>query len=345
MSVCVTTNYLDPGSIYPVLDPRRTAGPGPYAYGYNLAWDSMVVRVQRTPALSNCQMTIVFSSMLAEAKEIQAWNLFANSFVDRIGSASGLSSSMNIQRAWGPGRSCGQGTDTLVLCRYFAWPRGRTALYSFPAQDFWDFWGGCTVTFEWFDDTHGSGRWGNQTPEPTYPSVRFPDGTLMRDAAGTGVRAVFGGTDFAVDDTVTVDGIRYLDAFDPIIPPVPFAQLPSTPADGTVVRDWNRPEVYVVYGGAKFWIPDPPTLFDLGFDWGRVRVLPPNGTTKLPTMPIDGTLLKEQHDPKIFLVDKGQLRWVTSPAAMEARCLPWRHVRTVPDNSLATLPHGSDLLP
>lgn len=341
MTVCVTTNYLDPNSIYPVLDPRRTAGPGPHRYGYSFAWDSMVVTVARTPALSSCQMTIVFSSTLAEAKEIQAWNIFANNFASRIGSASlGLASSMTITRSWGPGRGCGGGADTVVLCRYFAWPRGRTALYTFPPQDFWDFWGGCTVTFEWFDDRAGSGLWGSQTPQPAYPLVRFPDRTLMRDDGS--FRVVFGGTDFIPDDSIVINGIRYLDAFDPIAA-VPSAQLPTTAVDGTLVREWNRPEVYVVYGGAKFWIPDPPTLFALGFDWSRVGVIPPNGTAKIGDIPIDGTLLTEQHDPKVFVMESGQRRWVTSPAVMDGRCLPWRHVRTVPDNSLAAIPAGPNL--
>ena len=344
MTVCITTNYLDPNSIYPVLDPRRTPGPGPYNYGYPLAWDGITITVARTPALSSCQMTVVFSSTLTEGKEIQAWNIFNNNFSDRIGSASlGLASSMTISRAWGPGRGCGVGADTLVLCRYFAWPRGRTALYSFPPQDFWDFWGGCTVTFNWFSDRAGSGLWGSQTPAPTYPLVSFPDRTLMRKADGSFV-VVFGGTDFTPDDSIFINGIRYLDAFDPLAA-VPFSQLPPTPVDGTVVREWNRPEVYVVYGGAKFWIPDPPTLFALGFDWSRVGVIPPNGTAKLRTVPIDGTLLQEQHDPRVFLVESGQLRWVTSSAAMDARCLPWRHVRVVPDNSLTALPHGANLGP
>jgi len=121
--------------------------------------------------------------------------------------------------------------------------------------------------------------------------------------------------------------------------------LPSTPADGTLVREVNRPEVFVVYGGAKFWIPDPPTLFSLGFNFSRVLITPPGGTAQLLTMPIDGTLLREQHNPMVFLIDNSQLRWVTSPAVMDARCLPWRHIRIVPDNALAGLTRGPDLNP
>ena len=81
----------------------------------------------------------------------------------------------------------------------------------------------------------------------------------------------------------------------------------------------------------------------LGFTWNDVRVIPRGGTSKLTTVPIDGTLIKEQHDQRVFLVDQAKLRWVKSPAVMDARCLPSRHVRTVPDTTLAALPHGADL--
>ena len=148
------------------------------------AWDAAVVRVERIPALSSCEMTVALTSTLHETKEIQAFNLFLNNWVDSISTfGAGQTISMNIRKAAIPGQACGTGTDTVVLCRHFAWPRGRTALYTFPPEDFWDFWGGCKVTFEWFSDTVANGKWGSQTPEPVYPLVAFPDGTLLRDGA------------------------------------------------------------------------------------------------------------------------------------------------------------------
>jgi hypothetical protein len=348
MSICVNLTRTDPSMLYPVLDPRRTAGEGPYNYGYALQWDDLVITVARTSALSNCQMAIEFVSALTEPKEIQAWNYFDDISMDAIGSASlGLGSSTIITRAGMPGQPCGQGVDTLVLYRHFAPPRGRTALYSFPAQDFWDFWGGCTVTFNWFDDTHGSGRWGNQTPPPIYPLVRFPDGTLMRNARGDGILVVFGGTGFAATpNDVTAMGLDAAAA-------IPFSQLQGTAADFTLVRELGDPKVYVVYGGAGFWIPDEEMLFSLGFTFDRVRVIPPGGRSRLRTLPIDGTILRgrhalgrhpgEQDDPHAYLVENGRLRLVTSTGAMDTHCIPWRHVRTVPAGSLATLPHGPDL--
>lgn len=337
MSICITTNYIDPHSIYPVIDPRRTAGPGPWAYGYGFAWDAVTIRVARTPTLSACQMSVNLTTTLRESKEIQGYNIFGNSIISRIGSAGlGLPTSMTFSRSWGPGVSCGSGVDTVLLCRYFAWPRGRTALYAFEPQDFWDFWGGCTVTFSWDRDDVGSGRWGDQTPAPTYPMGRRPDRTVMTD--GAGFRVVFGGASFPADTAyLSAMGLNTSGA-------VPFGPMPAAPADGVLVRERNRPEVFVVYGGAKFWIPDPETLFDLGFDWSVVKVIPDGGSTQLGSMPVDGTLIHEQRGGKVYLVDQGQLRWVVGPNVMDTRCLPWRHVRTVPDITLTGLARGPDLL-
>jgi hypothetical protein len=63
----------------------------------------------------------------------------------------------------------------------------------------------------------------------------------------------------------------------------------------------------------------------------------------LAGMPLEGTLLKEQHDPKVFLTANQKLSWVTSPARFASRCLAWRNVRTGPDGALATLPHGPNI--
>jgi hypothetical protein len=150
---------------------------------------------------------------------------------------------------------------------------------------------------------------------------------------------VFGGTDFRVPQSLLSSWALTPNSAISAIP------LPPTPADFTLVRELFSAPVYVVYGGAKFWIPDPPTLFSLGFDWSQVRVLPPGGTNKIVDWPpIDGTLLREQHDAKVYLVESGVLSWVTSPAVMDARCLRWRHVRIVPDKALDGVARGMDII-
>jgi hypothetical protein len=325
MSVSITAIFLDPRSIYPVLDPRRTAGPGPFSYGYPFAEDAVNIYVAFNPARPRCQMMVKFTSTL-DGKEIQAHNLHTNTTVDSVGSADlHVGSTMLINKGPFPSST---GADTVILAETDEWG-GRQARYTFESEDFWDFWGGCTVTFDWFSDTQGSGKWGTDTRPPKYPVVRLPDRTLMRDGAGW--RVVFGGTDFVADDAyVSSMGFNIDEA-------EPFTQLPPFPADGTMLREINQAQQYVVYGGAKFAIPDVPTLHILGLDAFPLAVVPAGGTSKLGTRPIDGTLLRELADPHVYLVENGELRWVKSPATMDARCLPWRHVRIVPDHSLGTL--------
>jgi hypothetical protein len=370
MTLCVVNSSLGAEWFYPVIDPYRTAGEGPYHYGYVFAWDAVEVTVTRNFSLSRCKMRVEIISTLAETKQIQAFNFYNNTWNDMIDSdPTGALTSMTITK-WKAGQDCSAGTDTVVLAR--AGQFGPKLMYTFGTVDFWDFWGGCTVRFTWVADTDYNRRaWapsGALTPPPTYPAVSLPDGTLMRNGAGTGVSVVYGGTDFAADpgylgvmavDTSAATARAILEpdrrallgglgAIDRqlLAGAIAFTPLPPIPADFTLVREWNRPEVYVVYGGAKFRIPDPATLFSLGFDWSMVRVIPAGGTSKLLDMPIDRTLLKEQNDPRVFVVEvvnNQQVLRLATPGVMEARCLPWRHVRVVPDTTLSTLPQGPDL--
>ena len=343
MTVCLSTSSLGSQWFYPVADPYRTAGPGPYRYGYLFAWDGVQVTVTRNyTSRTEMRIEITTPSWMQNAKFIQAFNFYNNDYSDHITSWGNPNpDATTIYKRW-PLEACDVGTDTVVLARDTAF--GTKAMYTFPREDFWDFWGGCLVRFDWVGDADPFlgqiGPSGAQTPAPKYPMVQLPDGTLMRSAAGPGLRVVFGGTDFPVDPGWERTRIRAR-AF-PANPPIPFFQLPAIPADFTVLREYNRPEVFVVFGGAKFLFPDPQTLMALGFTWNDVRVIPRGGTSKLRAVPIDGTLIKEQHDQSVFLAYNGQLRFA-SPAVMEATCLPSRLVRTVPDTTLAALPRGFDL--
>jgi hypothetical protein len=333
MSVCISA-YQEPASMYPVLDPRRTAGPGPWQFGYAFHSDAVRIDVQRDSSLTSCKMKITLNSSLTSDKQIKAWNFFKNGPVNVIGTTSGLANTMTITKAQGP-PSCITGTDTVVLCKRLMW-NAMTEVYSFYSWDFWDFWGGCDVTFNWMLDNAGSGLWGAETPPPIYPLVAFPDRTLLSEPSSK-FSVVFGGAAFAIP--IAEIPLLGLDPSKAV--PGPLGN--KAPVDSTLVRELGTPEVYVVYGGAKFWIPDPTALFSLGFNWIQVQVIPKGGAQQLGTIPFDGTLTKEQHDPRVFLVINRMLSLVTSPARMDQLCLPVRHLRTVPDKALSNLPRGPNL--
>ncbi|OAF05131.1 hypothetical protein AYJ54_22015 [Bradyrhizobium centrolobii] len=281
-------------------------------------------------------MRITLVSSLSWYKEIKGWNYFTNTTTVDIGTTPGLQTSALITKPK-PTAGCFTGTDTIILCK--AMGAGfMTGLYCFDPIEFWDFWGGYDVTFNWFSDNLGSGVWGAETPEPTYPLVRLPDGTLMEevDLSGGGFTrfsVVYGGASFAIDDPNAIPALG-LDRNNAI----QEQRLPSLPADSTLVRELHAKEIYVVFGGAKFLINQKK--FNA---FNQVHLIPHGGTNQLRRIPYDGTLIKEEHDPRIYFVNKQHLHWIVDQAAWEAGCFASRNVRTVPDGALAEFGRGHDI--
>lgn len=336
--------YTDPGSVYPVIDPRRIAGPPPFNFGYVFAWDGVVVTVEEDTSLGNCQMLVGLKAGpgVTWEKDVLAWNYCTGGPVSSVTTrdANRGPNFMLVSRSL-----CSSGANTLLLRKLMTWNQ-MTGLYTFQPNDLWDFWGGMKVTITWVGDTGGSNVWGPAVPPVAYPIVKFPDGTLVNTAAAPGVVfLVFGGAKFLVDPANTLGlNLALALAQDPAV----VNSLPPAPVDGTLLREVNDPRVYVFFGGAKFWIPSPAALTSMGFNFGQVGIVPPGTLGPIPLVPRHGTLLREQTDPRVYLVKEFQgpglrLCWVTSPGVFNSMCLAWRNVRIVPDGSLAALPKGPDL--
>ncbi len=331
--------YSDFGFTYPVIDPLRVGSELPHAYAYAFVEDGMDITVAEDRTLTPCMMTVELRVAPGlRPKQLWAWNYCIQGPVLTMtagGSITGTTS-MLVRRG-----QCSSGTHTVVLIKGDAF----NTMYKFRSDQLWAFWGGKRVTIDWHTDSRGSG----QLPlEPRYPMTMFPDGTLVRSTASPAVvYVVFGGAKFRVD---AANSLGFNLAAAQLMSPSLVNGLPFAPADGTLLREANDPRVYVVYGRAKFWIPDPPALASLGFTFANVRVVPPGGLANVPLIPRQGTLLREDGDPRVFWVTGappplGAVRsWVTSPAVLAARCLSWSNVRLVPRGSLAVLPRGPDVV-
>ena len=42
-------------------------------------------------------------------------------------------------------------------------------------------------------------------------------------------------------------------------------------SDRVLYKENSKPEIYVIYGGKKEWIPDPKTFTDAGCKWSNIR--------------------------------------------------------------------------
>jgi hypothetical protein len=90
--------------------------------------------------------------------------------------------------------------------------------------------------------------------------------------------------------------------------------------------------------GQQFVTPDPKVV---------VSVTALDAATSTATLRIwdlpEGCLRKEDSDPKVYLIENGAKRWVTSPAVLAALGRTWDDVRSVPDGGLAGITNGPDL--
>jgi hypothetical protein len=88
------------------------------------------------------------------------------------------------------------------------------------------------------------------------------------------------------------------------------AGVPLFP-DGTLIKNASAPYVYVVYGGAKFLIPNPAAFTALGFSWSAIRAVSDKDFYSVPPLPKYGTILREQTLPTVYRIENGRKRAVS----------------------------------
>jgi hypothetical protein len=154
------------------------------------------------------------------------------------------------------------------------------------------------------------------------------DGTLLTERA-TGDWVIAGGARFHIPDAATRlrvfsgrVGIGLWNGATDVIP--------TTPADGTLLREDNG-AIWVIFGGARFHVPDSPTLVRL-FPRTPVFQLWDGALDGLGTVPKDGTLLKEESNGQVLVMLGGQRH--------RARFFSVSDVRVLWDGALAAIPEG-----
>jgi hypothetical protein len=111
-----------------------------------------------------------------------------------------------------------------------------------------------------------------------------------------------------------------------VIPQGVLEVMPDYPMDGTLIQEWEKPEVYVMYAGAKIWIPSFDELKWYGAV-ERIRKIPVNAASRLPHVPRPGTVFVERGTRKRVLFSQNGVQ------------IPWFEVLgmsayTVPDGTL-----------
>jgi hypothetical protein len=116
--------------------------------------------------------------------------------------------------------------------------------------------------------------------------------------------------------------------------------------DGSVVRERSSAPVYVIFGGAKFWLPDIVWLdrYTSSRRWTNVVVVPDGTLADVPTVPHDGTVLREWSSAPVYAILNGQKCWIRTFELLDkyTQNQRWSRVRVVPDGALAQISTGPD---
>lgn len=138
-----------------------------------------------------------------------------------------------------------------------------------------------------------------QAPSGPHCAENLVDGCLVREAMQPQIYYVAAGAKFLIPDLDAFNAMGLNQRDVQILPQGEVASLPDVPPDGTLLQEFGGSTVYVIYGGAKFVVPDgevpagsaPPPL-----------VVPPGSMNQIPSIPPAFTLLKEQNSNDRFVI-------------------------------------------
>jgi len=123
-------------------------------------------------------------------------------------------------------------------------------------------------------------------------------------------------------------------------------------ADGTIVQEEGRPEVYVIADGEKKHIQDPNAFTSLGYNWNNIVKVKPGvlglyrsrtAMKSNSTYP-EGALIREVGKPTVYLVEGGKRKPISSLNIFNARRLDWNKVLVVGKDRVEKIPLANENL-
>jgi hypothetical protein len=120
----------------------------------------------------------------------------------------------------------------------------------------------------------------------------------------------------------------------------------ATFPDETLLKA-SGPEIDRIEGGARRWIPDPPTFNCMGLNWGAVKTISDTEWGRIPKgapypSRADNTLLQAS-DPKVYVMTGCYRHWIPDPDTFNARGYNWGAIQHVSDADLAAIPEGKQI--
>ncbi|HOG45226.1 MAG TPA: hypothetical protein PLJ35_02160 [Anaerolineae bacterium] len=115
--------------------------------------------------------------------------------------------------------------------------------------------------------------------------------------------------------------------------------------DGLLVKETDKPEIYVYRGGQFHWVTDPGVFEHYGYRWQHVQDVAPGFLSGFEIGRPLYLLARCQGSPHIYRLENGSRRWIVDIAAFEAEGYQWADVTTINCARLRAMPEGETIPP
>lgn len=173
-------------------------------------------------------------------------------------------------------------------------------------------------------------------------SISLADGCRLRDPRDSSVYLIVGRAKFPYP--VSAQGIQPAAIDAKPVESAPLGLLdsvPLVPVDGTLLQEDGDIGSDVIFGGARFVLPNPASFGALGLDPALVRVVPVGSLAQIPLVPVDGSRLKELSNPTQYLMANGGKIGIPSLEALNTLLLSGEvspQLYIVPNGALSAIP-------
>lgn len=120
---------------------------------------------------------------------------------------------------------------------------------------------------------------------------------------------------------------------------------PQAITDGSLIKSEHSPDVFVVDRGKRHLIPDRITM-ESKWPNAQVQTVPQHVVDSIPLgEPVpsirarEGSLIRSEHSPEVYLVDKGKRHLIPDDETLHAKW-PHHEVETLPQRTIDSIPLG-----
>ena len=142
---------------------------------------------------------------------------------------------------------------------------------------------------------------------------------------------------FSAANIATVPATATTTAQTTVSSPAVVSTTPSLMAAVTLIRVEGDPRVYVIVNNVKRHIPNPEVFNSYGYKWSDIKMMGVAEAAKYSTT----VLMKLANDPKIYAIENGSKKWITSPAEFNAKGHKWNAILEVNAAELAVYPESA----